>query len=74
MNSGDRKLAAHMSTFYALAIADALHSMEMSVNGDMEPKAWAHWADLLQSRLASLQKNLATAYPEHFNEGKSDVE
>ena len=71
MNSGDRKLAAHVSTFYALAIADALHSMEMSVNGDMEPK---HWADLLQSRLASLQKNLATAYPEHFNEGKSDVE
>ena len=74
MNIEARQLPAHMATFYAMAIAEALHSMERAVTAGEDPSDWKHWADLLQSRLASLQKNLATAYPEHFNEGKSDVE
>lgn len=69
----DRKLAAHMATFYSMSISDALHHMEKFVNADDDPSEWKLWAELLQSRLASLQKNLATAYPEQFKGENSNV-
>jgi len=69
VNIEGRKLAAHMATFYAMSITEALHNMERAVNAGESPSDWAHWAELLQTRLASLQKNLATAYPEHFPDG-----
>lgn len=62
----DRKLAAHMATFSAFAIIEALHSMEQAANANLPYSEWKHWAELLQSRLAALQKNIATAYPEQF--------